>query len=205
MPYVTESFKKEYLIPYYIGETLFGVIPSFLAIVQGVGDDATCHNVTIGNITSLEVQEPVPIFSVSNYFRIIFVFLAFSSLAFILINCLDLDRHRHTSQKKKTKKKTNNEQIADDKTTPDETSNKLIEPTAIEKDEEEEEETGSKKLENTQHSAREKLILFALNFLITFFYYGILPGIQSYSTIPYGSNVFHLSINLSNSIFFQFF
>lgn len=135
-------------------------------MVQGVGDDATCHNVTIGNVTSLEMGEMVPIFSVSNYFRIIFVFLAFSSVAFILINCLDLDRHRHN--------KAENNQIDTDTIENDETSNKLLEKL------EKEDNTANKKVK------QEKFILYTLNFLITFFFYGVLPGLQSFSTIPYG-------------------
>lgn len=162
VPYISESFKKEYIIPYYIGETLFGVIPSFLAIVQGVGDESTCHNVTQqDNSTVLEPLPLSPLFSVSFYFRIIFGFLALSTLAFVLINCLDLDSHRRSNS---------NDSIKDE-----DSRDKLL------KNSHEVKQSETPKLTN-----KEKLILFGLNFFITFFYYGILPGIQSYSTMPYG-------------------
>lgn len=167
MPYVSESFKKEYIIPYYIGETLFGVIPSFLAIVQGVGDDSTCENVTNSdNVTSLEPTPMHPMFSISVYFIIIFVFLALSSVAFVLINCLDLSENSEKVE------------IPETQNGNDESSNTLLNKPKQEKIGVEDQSKST--------TSREKMVLFILNFLITFFYYGVLPGIQSYSTIPYG-------------------
>ena len=32
----------------------------------------------------------------------------------------------------------------------------------------------------------EKIVLYSYFFIIAFLYYGFLPGIQSYSTLPYG-------------------
>lgn len=169
VPYVTESFRKEYIIPYYIGETLFGVIPSFLAIVQGVGDDSVCANVTLSdNSTVLEPQPLSPAFSVSYYFRIIFLFVVMSSIAFALISCLDLDSHRHNREHQTIQAKDGAEK--------DDSHNKLLNgqlPHPVK--------------ETKAHATKkEQIVLFCLNFLITFFYYGVLPGIQSYSTIPYG-------------------
>lgn len=31
--------------------------------------------------------------------------------------------------------------------------------------------------------------------------YGVLPGLQSYSTLPYGNDIFNYAVNLSKSIF----
>ena len=42
------------------------------------------------------------------------------------------------------------------------------------------------------------MALISISFFISFFMYGVLPGIQSYSTLPYGELPFHLSINLGN-------
>ena len=171
MPYISESFKKEYIIPYYIGETLFGVIPSVLAIVQGVGDDSTCVNVTNSdNLTTLEPTPMHPAFSISVYFIIIFAFLALSSVAFVLINCLDLN-HDHSGDV----------EIPEIQNGNDESSNTLLNKLKRGNDDKE---------QSISTTRREKLVLFILNFLITFFYYGVLPGIQSYSTFPYGNTFF---------------
>ena len=50
---------------------------------------------------------------------------------------------------------------------------------------------------NASHDTADKKLLFFYNFLITFFMFGFLPGLQSYSTMPYGNLVYSLSINLS--------
>jgi hypothetical protein len=43
----------------------------------------------------------------------------------------------------------------------------------------------------------EKIILLSIIFCVSFICYGILPGLQSYSTLPYGNDVFNYSVNLS--------
>ena len=43
----------------------------------------------------------------------------------------------------------------------------------------------------------EKTILLSIIFCVSFICYGILPGLQSYSTLPYGNDVFNYSVNLS--------
>ena len=44
---------------------------------------------------------------------------------------------------------------------------------------------------------KEKALLLITSMLVSFVIYGILPAFQSYSTLPYGYNVYHLAINLS--------
>ncbi len=39
--------------------------------------------------------------------------------------------------------------------------------------------------------------LLFMAFFVCFVYYGYLPGLLSYSTMPYSRTVFHLSVNLS--------
>ena len=41
--------------------------------------------------------------------------------------------------------------------------------------------------------------LFTMTFIGSFFMYGYLPGLISYSNLPYGNIFFHLSINLSKT------
>lgn len=47
------------------------------------------------------------------------------------------------------------------------------------------------------HTA-EKTLLLSCGFIISFFIYGVLLGLQSYSTLSYGHKAFHMSINLGN-------
>jgi hypothetical protein len=53
-------------------------------------------------------------------------------------------------------------------------------------------------IEQAKKDRNEKILLYTMTILIAFLCYGTLPGLQSYSTLPYGNNVFNLAVNLSN-------
>ncbi len=60
---------------------------------------------------------------------------------------------------------------------------------------------------STQSSSvdkKEMSIFLIISFIISFFLYGILLGLQSYSTLSYGNRAFYLSINLGKAFSFQF-
>ena len=101
LQYIAENFKKEYIIPNYIGESLSAMIPSVFGIIQGVGQDLGCRNVTkkdnYSGHTELEPIPLVPYFSVSNYYIILFVLLSISVIAFTLLSFLPLSK---TARKK---------------------------------------------------------------------------------------------------------
>ena len=61
----------------------------------------------------------------------------------------------------------------------------------------EESNTKSQPKESSRDKNRKLVLLFTLTFFGAFIQYGYLPGLFSYSTIPYGHIYFHLSINLS--------
>lgn len=47
-------------------------------------------------------------------------------------------------------------------------------------------------------NTKEKYFLLTIIFMLSFLMYGVLPGIQTFSTLPYGDLAFNLSINLGN-------
>jgi hypothetical protein len=112
-------------------------------------------------------------FSVSSYFLLMLSLLLCSSASFLMLN--------YSSYVRRFRKPESRLQVdyESDKDFPIEKSNRFI-------------------IENK----REASILFSLTVVLTFFYYGFLPGLLSYSTIPYGNIYFHLSINLSNHLIF---
>ncbi len=57
----------------------------------------------------------------------------------------------------------------------------------------------SKTTTNELPDRRQKTTLLAVNFSVAFLVYGFLPALQSYSTLPYGNQVYHTSINLCKS------
>ncbi len=92
LQYIAEDFKKEYIIPNYFGESLSAMLPSLMGIIQGVGQDLGCRNVTTNNLTELEPIPVVPTFSVSIYYIILFTLLCISLTAFSFLKFLPISK-----------------------------------------------------------------------------------------------------------------
>lgn len=163
-------------MPYYIGETLMTVIPSVVAIAQGTGDDHGCHNVT-SQVISFQNNshtmykdethlEPVPLsprFSVLVYFLILFGFLAMSAVSFFILNL----KNRFKNARKVDEKVSAAEKAplnSDLKSDQSEQDNKFSE------------------------NFVEITYLWSLSFMLPLVIWGVLSGLQSYSTLPYGIN-----------------
>jgi hypothetical protein len=186
IPFVTTKFGKEYIVPYYIGETLIAVIPSSLALLQGTGEDKGCQNVTKFtsnfinesftehvNETTLESIPLSPRFSVSTYFAIILCFLLVSFLSFIFLNFLKFSKT--VKEKEEEEEAARNGMSASD--------------TLLEKPVDLEKISDADAIKNNVQKRKdmlEKRFLLFLNFMVTFVMYGILPAMNSYSTLPYG-------------------
>jgi hypothetical protein len=153
------------------------VIPSVVAIVQGAGEDKGCRNAT-RSITSMlnssthdetdTVLEPIPL---SPIFSVaIYFVIIFGFLLMSAIKAQFIERTTIVEEK-------------DYETTLLEKSPGKIETTKTSND-------------TTSKDKLEIYYLYAMSFMITFVMWGSLSGLQSYSTLPYGNDVFHMSINL---------
>lgn len=152
------------------------VIPSVLAIVQGVGEDRGCHNVTTSSImeisksnssileyfneTHLEPLDIQPRFSVSTYFWIMFTILLASACSYLALNVISFKNKKNSQAKEEPS----------------------VQAQFIPKTD----ETASKKTPFTDKELLEIRVLYVLSFVVTFIVFGLLPGLASYSTLPYG-------------------
>lgn len=196
LPYIGDHFPKEYIIPNYIGESLSSLIPGLLAMTQGLQtSDEHCKSLTT-NLTNLTVQPIVnlhrPNFSVSVYFFLMFVLLLFSVLAFSLLN------FSQSAIRYRKPQKINRISFA-----------------AAQEEQDNDEGIDSMSVDNLlennhrvdiitdpiEHRAEIRVLLILI-FLVTFIYYGYLPGLLSYSTMPYSPKFFNLSMNLSKDFSF---
>ena len=195
LPYISEHFSKEYIIPNYIGESLSSLVPGMLSLAQGSANDEECFfNATLNqttNNTSLLVAHTSLNFSVSVYFLLMFVLLCISLVSFTLINYLKiLKRHRRVQPMIMISKNIQSYESNSTNSYADLYNKKEI--------------VGGKAIEtvvNDQSNRKVIFLCYFLTFLVSFFYYGILPGIQSYSTLPYGGHIYRYAVNLSNCYF----
>ena len=197
-------FPKQYMTIYYIGEGMSGFLPSIVSLIQGVGEKyyrcntvneienstavssiTTSNNVTTvlnvttsKNTTVVEVEylETFPLFSAQVFFFIISALMLLSLFSFIL-----LVRYL---------KKTKSTEINND-------SNfymKNKEDSSNEKHSTSKEELVST---NTKESLQDIAFLLFVTAIINGLSNGALPALTSYSCLPYGFDIYHLTLSLS--------
>ncbi|XP_055853380.1 solute carrier family 52, riboflavin transporter, member 3-A-like [Episyrphus balteatus] len=169
MPYMGR-FKEIYLVTYLCGEGLSGLLPSVVALIQGVGGRSECllHQTESGPVW--EKYTPPPLFGTREFFIICFVLMLCSCLGFLLLDQLKLSKKEYANVTVTT-------------------GNKYT----YEKD-----EKNSKTVENLrQISSFQKKGTLVLMGVISFFANGMFSSIQSYSTMPYGNQAYHLTATLS--------
>lgn len=183
------------MIPNYIGESLAAVIPSLLGLIQGLGQDLGCKNVTLpqsydaaSNTTTesksfLVPEKIIPNYSVSTYFLLMFLILCVSTISFTLLN---FSKTAKNQRKKETI-------LADSREETAKMNVDILEPSPTSSI------SASEKMA-AQNDKNEKIILLSLIFFLSFICYGLLPALQSYSTLPYGNQVYNLAVKLSTFI-----
>lgn len=142
LPFMSR-LKKEYLVPYFIGQGVDASVPGLLGLLQGVTSDGNCPN-------SSEM-----VFSSRYFFLLGAFFVILSAISFFHLN-------------------------------------KQVESRVQSKDE-------SKSSNETKINCQRSyyVLLLVLQAISSFFQYGIMTGLQSYSCLPYqyGKLVYQVTVN----------
>ncbi|XP_076061082.1 solute carrier family 52, riboflavin transporter, member 3-B-like isoform X2 [Oratosquilla oratoria] len=104
LPYMA-MWRGVYLPSYLVGEGLSGLLPGLVALVQGVGGNPDCVNVTRWNVTEngnvsyvVRVPEELkPLFSVTDFFLFLFAMMVTSLLAFTSLEKLPFIQSERSS------------------------------------------------------------------------------------------------------------
>jgi hypothetical protein len=91
LTFIGKYYEKEYIIPYYLGESLSSMIPSIAGLIQGIGKDEGCRNVSMNmsdkHVDFILEEIPLePLFSVSFFYIFLMVVLIICSISFFIIN-----------------------------------------------------------------------------------------------------------------------
>ncbi|XP_043503695.1 solute carrier family 52, riboflavin transporter, member 3-A-like [Polistes fuscatus] len=194
MPYL-RNFDKAYMISYFIGEGLSGVLPSSVALIQNIGGNT--EYVTNSNITSIEIVSNLN-FTPLYYFLFIFIVLLLSLVAFVILQYSSFVQDIKENSK-------GNERSSRDKiqATRYNVKNKpisIVDKLCLENEltiEHHDERKEARCLNiHYKMSLCKKAYLLILMSSLCFFGNGFLPSIQSYSCLPYGYITYQLSITL---------
>lgn len=166
MPYL-RNFKAMYLMSYFVGEGLGGVIPGITALLQGIGGNPSCVNIT----STRELYYPPPRFSPHDYFLIIFTFLILSLTAFVLLEKLSLVNKERIGLPKDIS-------LSDEICSCQKTEGNIS------------------SIRDADSTLRH-VYLYALLASACLLTNGLLPGLQPYSCLSYGNLVYHLTATCS--------
>ncbi|XP_033167454.1 solute carrier family 52, riboflavin transporter, member 3-A [Drosophila mauritiana] len=167
MPYMGR-FKEQYMVTYFIGEGLSGLLPSVTALIQGIGESGDCVlvNVTESGEEVYELQKTPPRFDTRVFFLILFALMVLAYVGYALLNSLPLAKREYA-------------QVTVSE------GNKYVYGEADNQQE-------AEKLSKGQYT-----YLLLLIGAISLFSNGMFGSIQSYSSAPYGAQAYHLAATLS--------
>lgn len=176
MPYL-RNFNIKFLTSYFIGEGLSGVLPSIIALIQGIGYISECT--ILKNNTNIESLESFVLkFSPSEYFLFIFIILFLCLVAFAILEYSSV--FQNIKQIHNSISIILSEKQAYD--SHDHYTNNI-------------QEMKHYLLNNSKYlTKRTQNYLFILLAIFCFLSHGFFPSIQSYSCLPYGSIAYKLSI-----------
>jgi hypothetical protein len=180
LPYITEHFSKEYIIPNYFGESLSSLIPGVLAMAQSFHrPEKPCKNVFNTSINGTEtalINSNSTLsnrstshylynanYSVSLYFGLLFVLILSSIISFTWLNYSNVAI-------KSRKKKESRVKYHDS----------LLEMSNLDdRNEQHHQELDVNIHISKKKDINEKMILISLAFITCFINYGYLPGLYS--------------------------
>ena len=157
------------------------LIPSILSLIQGLGKDPGCSNFTdpSTNTTSLKPNKIIPNYSVQLYFLFMFGLLCISTLAFTMLNFSTIAKRERKNASTNKRSRTISEK-SDIDVSPENAINSQTNLTLTDQ------QKSKVSHEPISNNRLEKFVLLTIIFWVSFLAYGTLPGLQSYSTLPYG-------------------
>ncbi|KAE8748246.1 hypothetical protein FOCC_FOCC005085 [Frankliniella occidentalis] len=172
VPYMNR-FAPTYLVSYMIGEGLSSLLPSVVSLVQGVSGDPVC---VVGDDGTRQSYTPPPVFSTRTYLVATALVQAVSLAAFALLDRLPACREARVvvAPKQAEQTKDGEARQQQDAAAPEDAA---VKPAA-------------------SLSSGVFVGLLATEAVLMAFSNGLFPSIQSYSCQPYGTDAYHLAINL---------
>lgn len=188
-------FRPAYTTAYFIGMGFSALIPSVLALIQGAGrvlcveTNSTNSNDSESSTVLFLPHSIEPNFSVSLFYGFIFIWMCLASVAFVFLNVLPVAKKEMNIQLEKNNPKSIDEEQESHRLSPETNGDdyKSVEKAQFE-------ETPAQ----LTKSSPVYIFLLILTFWSCALMNGILPSIQSFACLPYGTTIFHASVILSN-------
>jgi len=194
IPYMA-IFRQVYLSPYFAGEGLSGLLPSLVALGQGVGGGShnpcavtptqapvNTTNGTSANNTAGGSWGPGPKFSTEVFFWFLSGMMIVCGLAFLGLNNLPVAKRQQVNKRSSGSYQSSQE------------GESFVELASMEEKSTSKDDVHA--VGNVSSSGVTALLLVIIA-LVSGFSNGIIPAIQSYACIPYSYYIYHLTLTLS--------
>lgn len=192
LPYMA-IFREVYMSPYFGGEGLSGLLPSLVALGQGVGGGThtSCPqaplNTTNGTSANNTDSLPGPNFPAEGFFLFLAGMMLASGLAFLGLNHLPISKRQQA------------EKNYDENGQEAQSFEQTMELVSVE----EQKDSRQNSYDQEDHamerlSAGGTVFLMVILALVSGLSNGVIPAIQSYACIPYSYYIYHLTLTLSN-------
>ncbi|XP_070575490.1 solute carrier family 52, riboflavin transporter, member 3-B-like [Ptychodera flava] len=213
-------YPESFLAFYFIGEGLSAVLPSVVALIQGVGGNSACFNASQVNGTQnetdpfaqeigqyFESEQESPLFPVETYFLLLASVMACGLVAFILLNTVPRLLALQIVPNDGDTRKLINDDLYENSRVEDHEYGTVSKKNDGEKSEvsgvetaaalDEARPNGAINVAVKSDSGRADFIYWcALQLWCSAFLYGIMYSVVIYAALPYGVLVFHLSLTL---------
>jgi len=203
-------FPKEYMTIFYVGEGMSGLLPSVAALIQGVGEQSyQCKtntkvvNTTVQsnyitkNVTEIipEYFQTEPLFSAKIFFFIISAMMLSSFIAYvILVRIINKTENSSTLEDDMKVIYNNSDSVLENITVENNGDNMRHDEISADDNEN---NNALVESEISSQSWKTVIYLLVINSIINGISNGVLPAIQSYACLPYGDNIYHLTLSLS--------
>ncbi|XP_032455202.1 solute carrier family 52, riboflavin transporter, member 3-A-like [Nasonia vitripennis] len=202
MPYLS-NFKEIYLVSYFVGEGLSGVMPSIVALIQGIDESPKCND-TSNIADSLNTSAR---FSPQYYFLFLFMCLLLSSIAFFLLENLSYIKQEKSLSRSSDNNSVNNESkncncqrqvsvLSEGSISENDVMESHVCIDTYKKTDVGDISNVHYGQSNNQLTLR-NVYLYSLLSIICLLANGLLPGLQPYACLSYGNMTYHLSATLS--------
>ncbi|RXM93879.1 Solute carrier family 52, riboflavin transporter, member 2 [Acipenser ruthenus] len=182
-------YPPEYIRTFFVGQGLSALFPCMMALAQGVGK-LECRNSTSGNGT-LEPHYLKENFPAENFFWFLFVMLGVSGLSFLVLTQQSADQ---SEQKRKAGCSAASSSSSKDSVEAEESHPLQNDSLPVSEDQVE----IAKEPPCAPFWTLRNIYLLVLLGVSNALTNGVLPSVQSFSCLPYGSMTFHLSAVLGN-------
>lgn len=186
VPYMAR-FRFVYLSPYFVGEGLSGLLPSLVALAQGVGEGASHEKcaapltINSSNATNSTSQSwgPGPRFSTDVFFWFLTGMMVLCGLAFLGLNTLPVIKKQKVQTPSMTSSASDMYELQNIDNVEGRPKQYIDNPVI-------------------EQSTRTNVFLLIVLAVINGLSNGIIPAIQSYACIPYSYYIYLLTLTLSN-------